>query len=229
MTHVLSPADYNKSVLLTKIIKHVWLEAYDEATGNPDFLRQYIPKTIHFIGSPAYEDNGTMVLGTAEGGMKITLYNVNDINPDKIDINLLNEYYFQTMHHEFAHILHQTKNYDPAFDRITENAYIGSDWYMVGANRNAWQQGFVTSYAMSESREDFVENIAVYVTNTESYWNNMLQSAGERGRALIKQKFEIVYSYMEQTWGINLDELRDIVLRRQDDIANGNVDLSIIE
>ena len=35
----------------------------------------------------------------------------------------------------FAHILHQTKNYDPAFDRITENAYIGSDWYMVGANR----------------------------------------------------------------------------------------------
>ena len=183
----------------------------------------------HVIGSPAYEDNGTMVLGTAEGGMKITLYNVNDINPDKIDINLLNEYYFQTMHHEFAHILHQTKNYDPAFDRITENAYIGSDWYMVGANRNAWQQGFVTSYAMSESREDFVENIAVYVTNTEDYWNNMLQNAGESGRALIKQKFEIVYSYMEQTWGINLDELRDIVLRRQDDIANGNVDLSIIE
>ena len=203
MTHVLAPADYKKSVVLAKIIKHVWLEAYDEAT--------------------------TMVLGTAEGGMKITLYNVNDINPDKIDINLLNEYYFQTMHHEFAHILHQTKNYDPAFDRITENAYIGSDWYMVGANRNAWQQGFVTSYAMSESREDFVENIAVYVTNTKDYWNNMLQNAGESGRALIKQKFEIVYSYMEQTWGINLDELRDIVLRRQDDIANGNVDLSIIE
>ena len=84
-------------------------------------------------------------------------------------------------------------------------------------------------HAMSESREDFVENIAVYVTNTEDYWNNMLQNAGESGRALIKQKFEIVYSYMEQTWGINLDELRDIVLRRQDDIANGNVDLSIIE
>ena len=196
MTHVLAPADYKKSVVLAKIIKHVWLEAYDEATGNPNFLRQYIPKTIHFIGSPAYEDNGTMVLGTAEGGMKITLYNVNDINPDKIDINLLNEYYFQTMHHEFAHILHQTKNYDPAFDRITE---------------------------------DFVENIAVYVTNTEDYWNNMLQNAGESGRALIKQKFEIVYSYMEQTWGINLDELREIVLRRQDDIANGYVDLSIIE
>ena len=100
---------------------------------------------------------------------------------------------------------------------------------MVGADRNAWQQGFVTPYAMSESREDFVENIAVYVTNTKDYWNNMLQNAGENGRTLIKQKFEIVYSYMEQTWGINLDKLREIVLRRQDDIANGYVDLSIIE
>ena len=34
MTHVLAPADYKKSVVLAKIIKHVWLEAYDEATGN---------------------------------------------------------------------------------------------------------------------------------------------------------------------------------------------------
>ena len=100
MTHILAPAEYKKSVVLAKIIKHVWLEAYDEATGNPNFLRQYIPKTIHFIGSPAYEDNGTMVLGTAEGGMKITLYNVNDINPDQIDINLLNDYYFEFLLYE---------------------------------------------------------------------------------------------------------------------------------
>ena len=49
MTHILAPAEYKKSVVLAKIIKHVWLEAYDEATGNPNFLRQYIPKTIHFI------------------------------------------------------------------------------------------------------------------------------------------------------------------------------------
>ena len=80
-----------------------------------------------------------MVLGTAEGGMKITLYNVNDINPDKIDINLLNEYYFQTMHHEFAHILHQTKNYDPAFDRITENAIsaaTGIWWELTAMHGN---------------------------------------------------------------------------------------------
>lgn len=71
MTHVLVPATYEKSVVLAKIVKHVWLEAYDETTGNPNFLRHYVPKILHFIGSPAYEDNGTMVVGTAEGGMKI--------------------------------------------------------------------------------------------------------------------------------------------------------------
>lgn len=228
MSHVLIPAEYTKSVVLAKIVKHVWLEAYDEVTGTPKFLCQYVPRTIHFIGSPAYEDNGTMVLGTAEGGMKITLYNVNDINPEYIDMNVLNEYYFGTMHHEFAHILHQTKNYDPSFDRITENAYIGNDWYMT-RTEEAWKQGFVTPYAMSESREDFVENIAIYVTNTASYWDNMLANAGEQGRTLIQQKFDIVYNYMEQTWGINLDDLREIVLRRQNEIAEGKIDLSVIE
>ena len=96
MTHVLVPASYEKSVVLAKIVKHVWLEAYDEATGNPNFLRHYVPKILHFVGSPAYEDNGTMVVGTAEGGMKITLYNVNDIDPDNISVDMLNEYYFQT-------------------------------------------------------------------------------------------------------------------------------------
>lgn len=228
MSHVLIPADYTKSVILAKIVKHVWLEAYDEITGNPKFLCQYVPRTIHFIGSPAYEDNGTMVLGTAEGGMKITLYSVNDINPEYIDMDVLNEYYFETMHHEFAHILHQTKNYDPAFDRITENAYIGGDWYMNNT-QEAWNQGFVTPYAMSESREDFVENIAMYVTNTAAYWNNMLDKAGAQGRALIQQKFDIVYNYMEQTWGINLDDLRETVLRRQNEIAEGKIDLSVTE
>lgn len=239
MTHVLVPAVYEKSVVLAKIVKHVWLEAYDEATGNPNFLRHYVPKILHFIGSPAYEDNGTMVVGTAEGGMKITLYNVNDIDPANINIDMLNEYYFQTMHHEFAHILHQTKNFDPSFERITESSYVGSDWYIKTdpitgqissrSNADAWKEGFVTAYAMNEPREDFVENIAMYVTNTQSYWDNMLAEAGETGRNLIQRKFDIVYEYMRSTWGIDLDELRDIVLRRQKEISQGVIDLSVIE
>ncbi len=115
----LVPADYDKAVALSKIIKHVWMDAYVELAGM-DFLRVYVPKTFHLIGSPAYESSGNMVLGTAEGGKKITLYNVNDLNIKKINIEKLNEYYFETMHHEFAHILHQKRNFDPSFNRISE-------------------------------------------------------------------------------------------------------------
>lgn len=227
MSHVLIPATYEKSIALMKIIKHVWMEAYDELVGI-NFLRKYVPKSMHLIGSPAYDDNGTMVLGTAEGGMKITLYNVNDLNLNQIDLNMLNTYYFRTMHHEFAHILHQTRNYDPAFDRITENAYIGNNWYIytdpeTGGKSNrtdeqAWQAGFVTPYSMSEPREDFVENIAMFITHDQTYWDNMMTKAGEQGAAILKRKFAIVFNYMLETWGINLNELREVVLRRQNEV-----------
>lgn len=227
MTHVLIPATYEKSIALMKIIKHVWMEAYDELVGI-NFLRKFVPKSMHLIGSPAYDDNGTMVLGTAEGGMKITLYNVNDLNLEKIDLNMLNTYYFRTMHHEFAHILHQTRNYDPAFDRITENAYIGNNWYIYTdpetggkssrTDEQAWQAGFVTPYSMSESREDFVENIAMYITHDQAYWDNMMEKAGKEGAAILKRKFTIVFNYMLETWEINLNELREVVLRRQSEV-----------
>ena len=200
----LVPADYDKAIMLSKIIKHVWMEAYTELAG-PNFVRSYVPKTFHLIGSPAYDSSGTMVL--------------------------LNKYYFETMHHEFAHILHQKRNYDPSFERICEGKYIGTDWYQEsdrdGGNTNAWKQGFVTAYAMSEAREDFVENIAMYVTHDETYWSTMLAKAGETGAAIINEKFAIVYNYMFETWGIDLNDLRAIVLRRQQEIPE--LELNTIE
>lgn len=236
LTKNLVPADYDKAVALAKVVKHVWVEAYDEMCGI-NFLRTYIPKTMHLIGSPAYDKSGTMVLGTAEGGMKITLYNVNSLDAKDINIEQLNKYYFKTMHHEFAHILHQTKNYDISFDRVTENAYIGSNWYVytdpeTGRQSNrtdlqAWKAGFVSPYAMSEAREDFVENIAVYITHDANYWNNMLAAAGAEGSALITKKFNKVSQYMNETWGIDLEKLRSIVLRRESEI--GELDLSTID
>ena len=75
---------------------------------------------------------------------------------------------------------------------------------------DAWPEGFVTAYAMSEAREDFVENIAMYVTHDQAYWDNMLKVAGTAGAAIINQKFTIVYNYMLETWGINLDDLRAV-------------------
>ena len=108
MNYYLVPAQYEKSVQIAKLMIHLCLQAYDEVTGDKEFIRTYFPKMIHIIGSAAYRNNGTMVLGTAEGGLKITLYMINSL---QLDPDYLNEYYFHTMHHEFAHILHQTKPY----------------------------------------------------------------------------------------------------------------------
>ena len=219
--YTLAPADFDKSVSLAHIVKYAWLEAYDEVAGI-DFTRQYVPKVLHLIGSAAYEDNGTMVLGTAEGGLKVTLYLVNSLQISKA---FLNQYYFKTMHHEFAHILHQTKNYDTDYDRISEGLYVSGDWYQQ-RDADALKKGFISPYAMSEPREDIAEVTSIYITNTAEYWENQMKSAGTSGAAIITQKLNIVKAYMKTAWNIDMDELRDVVQRRMDDVVDGAIDLN---
>lgn len=212
----LAPADYNKSIALAKLTKHLWLESYDELLGK-DFLRTYSPRVMHLVGSPAYNSQGSIVLGTAEGGLKITLYNVNNIDLANIDIDDLNYWYFKTMHHEFAHILHQTKEYTTDFNLITPGSYQSSSWVNL-SEQKALDMGFVSNYASSETQEDFVEIIAIYVTHTAEYWESLVGRASAEGQGFIEQKLAIVKDYMKTTWSIDLDELRDVVQRRSDEV-----------
>ena len=49
------------------------------------------------------------------------------------------------------------------------------------------------------------------------------------GRDLITAKLDIVKSYMKTTFGINLDDLRAAVLRRQQEVMSGDIDLTSLE
>ena len=217
MKYTLVPADSAKAAKLAILIKYLWLESYDEVAGIT-FTKTYVPRIIHLIGSAAYNSNGTIVLGTAEGGLKITLYIVNSLTQSSIsNPQTLNTYYFKTMHHEFGHILNQKKPYDAGFKLISEASYIGDDWYL-SSDEEANQKGFVTPYAQSEPNEDFVENIAVYVTSTKAQWQAILDAAGTDGAATILRKFAIVKAYMKDSWDIDLDQLHDVVQRRQSEI-----------
>ena len=215
MDYNLVPATYENSVKLAKLIKHLWMEAYDEVCG-VDFLRNYTPRIIHMVGSPAYQD-GSMVLGTAEGGMKITLYNVNGVEEmlDNNDIFHLNYFFFKTMHHEFAHILHQTKYYPSAFESITTN-YTSSNWINLN-DSEALKMGFITAYGSSAVHEDFAEMVSVYVTHTESEWDAMMITAGASAD-LIEAKLQIIKEYMRDSWNLDIDELRSVVQRRSSEI-----------
>jgi substrate import-associated zinc metallohydrolase lipoprotein len=222
MNYYLVPAQYEKSVQIAKLMIHLCLQAYDEVTGDKEFIRTYFPKMIHIIDSAAYRNNGTMVLGTAEGGLKITLYMINSL---QLDPDYLNQYYFHTMHHEFAHILHQTKPYSSDFEMISGTDYVKDTWNdAFKSDADAQQHGFITPYAASEANEDFVELLSTYITNTPKFWSDMLKTAGKDGSAIIEQKFDIVYNYMKNTWGIDLNDLRDVILKRQGEIDQLDLD-----
>lgn len=212
------PADYNKSIALAKLVKYLWMDVYVKVAGN-EFLCTYCPKIMHFVGSPEYEKtDGSMVLGTAEGGLKITLFNVNGLDLNEIDMTKLNEWYFNTMHHEFAHILHQTKNYSIDFNTITEGKYAGPGWINV-KDIEARKLGFVTAYASSNVDEDFVETISNFIVKSDSEWQQILEDAGEDGAPLILQKLDMVTEYLKESWGIDIIQLHEEVQERQSHIG----------
>lgn len=213
MKYHLVPADSAKTAKLSIIMKYLWFDAYNEVIG-PDFIKENMPRTIHFIGSPAYNSEGTMVLGTAEGGLKITLYMVNSLDDETLkDYDTMNKYYFHTLHHEFTHILNQKIPYDQSFKLITESGYVSGDWYTI-SDKTAHQAGFVTPYAMVEPLEDFAEMLSNYVTMSQSEWNAILADAGTTGAASISAKLDIVRNYMQESWNVDIDQLRAAVLRR---------------
>ena len=223
MKYHLVPADSAKSAKLAIITKFLWFDAYAECVG-PDFVKANVPRIIHLIGSPAYNSGqGTMVLGTAEGGLIVTLYMVNKLTNQMLtDYDTMNEYYFHTMHHEFTHILNQKKPYSENFQHITESGYVSGDWYRKN-QRMANTQGFVTPYAMSEAREDFAEMLSVYVTTPPSGWQKIMTTAGKKGAPLIQAKLDIVRNYMKESWNLDIDQLRDIVIRRASELNSLNL------
>ncbi len=219
------PAEKEKSIALAILVKHIWLEAYSEAVS-PEFMKTYVPRIIQLTGSYKWNTNGSQVLGTAEGGLKIMLYGVNELDIDNPRINTTNPYeshqvkpidmnywFFHTMHHEFCHILTQKKEYDTTYRTISAGKYHATDWINQEDQKVA-KEGFVTAYASSEYNEDFAEVYATYITNTPEGWQKILNNAGEEGTAILNQKLDLMKTYFMNSWGIDLDLLRDIVLRR---------------
>lgn len=210
--HYLVPADKELSVKLAEAVLYCWLQAYDEVAGQ-DFTRTYSPKIIQFVGSYAHNKKGTVKMGTAEDGLKVTLYAVNFFKTDKATLNT----YFQIMHHEFTHILTQNKDYDTEFRTISDNDYVTGEWATIQES-DALKKGFIDAYAMSEYNEDFAETLSYYLIYTQSQWEQKMRTAGEAGAAVIDRKLTIIRDYMKSAWAIDLDQMRDVLQRRIDEL-----------
>lgn len=230
------PAEYDKAQALAVLVKHVWLDAYTEAVGdNKTFLRTYSPRVIQLIGSYEWNSNGSQVMGTADSGMKVMLYGVNELDLDNLRFVNDNPYesrstkpidmnywFFHTMHHEFCHILTQTKEYSTDFRTISAGKFHATDWINV-KDKTAATEGFVSGYASGEYNEDFAETYAIYISYSEAGWQKIIDQAGEEGAAIINQKVDLVRNYFNDTWGIDIDNMRAILQRRCAEAAEMNL------
>ena len=223
------PADYDNSVIMAHLVKYLCIDSYDEVAGAL-FTRKYFPKEFFLMGEWEYKNNGVYTLGTAEGGKKIILMGINYLSRYMTTAANLNHYYLKTVHHEFTHILNQTKDYPVTFDQVSGSSttgYVTDSWRDRKYNNNL-ECGFITKYARHSPREDFAEMMSVYVTNSAAWWEARMVEAGD-GRSTIETKLGIVKNYMLETFGIELDDLRDAILRRQDEVMAGKVDLTNID
>jgi substrate import-associated zinc metallohydrolase lipoprotein len=216
MNYNLVPASFDKARDLALLTKYLWFDSYKEL-ATEEFLKEHGPRIIHLIGSPAYNpQTGTIILGLAEGGIKVSLFRVNDL--DVTDFDQLNEYYFRTMHHEFAHIMHQTKSYPTEFNTLSNGRYDQSNWQ----DRNGGivtSLGFITNYASSETREDFAETIANYVTRTDEQDQFLLWCADQNwfsGDDETDQSIAYCYYYYKNEQA-QVDNDRTYTLRFVDD------------
>lgn len=224
------PAQYDQAVEMAHILKYTCVEAYNEVAG-VDFTRRYFPKLFALEGEWHYRNNGQFELGTAEGGKKIYLMGINYIDQYKNDVAMLNQYYLKTIHHEFTHILNQTTDYSATFQLITATGYVADSWSDSPNDSAYLERGFISDYAQQSHAEDFAEMLSMYVTNTPEQWEKwMVEAQGPKkdkpGRDYLEAKLKIVRDYMKTTFNIDIDKLRSSVLRREQDVVDGKINLT---
>ena len=73
-SYTITSAKIEKAKQMAWLLKHLWLEAYEEvSTEGTHFVRTNTPRIMHFIGSSTYQSGlGTILaqMATAENGFK---------------------------------------------------------------------------------------------------------------------------------------------------------------
>ena len=198
---VLVPPAEDKVIPVMETINQTWIQPYVLEAGEA-FIKKLSPKQFVLVGSPEFNTDGTITLGTAEGGRKVVLYVLNDFA--KTDEEAVKQM-LHTIHHEFAHILHQTVMYPEEFKRIS-TGYTASwtDFSMEDAR----SRGFISNYARSAPDEDFVEMIAFMLVEGKDGFNAIVNSTPEEAQAALRRKEQIVEQYFKEAWNINIYSLQ---------------------
>lgn len=202
-TTVLVPADENRVLPVMNILKKGWIEPFEEIVGS-DFVKRYVPKQYVLIGSYAYTSSGNIVLGSADQGLKVNMYGINQINLKSMDgVRQV----LGTVHHELAHVLHQNIMYPADFELVCAGDYDSNGLNISQAV--ARSLGFTGGYGMTGPNEDFATLVSTMLNNSKAEFDAMINSIPEElGRTRLREKENIVVTYFLQAWNIDFWELQ---------------------
>ena len=198
----LTAPEMSKVIPFLEVLKEVWIDTYKEE-GGADFIKRMIPKQIVLVGSKNFNSDGTITQGTAEGGRKVVLYQINEF--EKSDKRFLKRL-FHVMHHEFGHILHQEVLYPEEFKLLTPGGYTAA-WENVSLE-DALNEGFISPYSKNIIDDDWVEIIAHMLTNSKADYDAIVAKASEAGQVILKQKETYVAAYFQDVWNIDIYKLQ---------------------
>ena len=198
----LTPVVENKVMPALDAVLKIWMNPYEKVIGK-NFLRKFSPRQFVLVGSAEYNSDGTITLGQAEGGKKITLLVINNFDKkDKEEVKRM----LHTIHHEFAHILHQNILYQREFKQLNPEWYTAT-WYNSSiAAANA--QGLVTDYAKASADEDFVETISFLLVEGQAAFNEIVTANPGKAASILRQKEAMVVAYFHDAYNLDFRALQ---------------------
>jgi len=236
---IATPIKSDLVIPVTDIIRYLWIGAY-ESVGPQGvaFIKELFPPELQYIGSYIYENDGTRILGFAEGGARISLLNLNAYDlKDRDWLTNPGGGILATVHHEFSHIVHQNYGLPSGFNTISEG-YLGAGWINGISKDDAVKRGMVRDYGTANPFEDFCEIISHFLTLKKTVFeegfitqqdcaklrSNAITNCEElnAGRLLIKQKLDLIIEFYKENFNIDLVEVRDNLELRIDDVVTNN-------
>lgn len=200
----LVPPSVDRVKPLMEAVKQAWIDPYVGEAGEV-FIKKFSPKQYVLVGSLQYNTGNTVTLGEAEGGNKVTLFNVNNFTKSsRASVKPV----LKTIHHEFAHILVQNITYPKDFPLVTPAGYT-ADWNNTTL-ANAKAAGFISQYAQAAPGEDFAEMVAIMLTEGKAGYEAIVKGITTASAVTaIRKKEEIVVNYFKQSWGIDFYKLQN--------------------
>ncbi len=223
---------------VTELVEYLWIGAYEsQGKAGKKFIQELFPPELQYIGSYIYQKDGSMLLGYAEGGARITLLNLNSYDlTDRDWMTSPGGGVLATVHHEFSHIVHQNYGLPQGFKGITD--YVGNGWLNIN-QEEALKLGAVRNYGALNEFEDFCEIISHFLVLPKDIFEeefliqedcseltdpNEVRNCQElnAGREKIAIKLNLIIKFYKDKFNLDLVAMRDELQKRIDYVVENN-------